>query len=313
MSVAYLFPGQGTPCENILHLLPDHPVVIGTIEEANTVLGTDSYLLDGKAAVTSAVNAQLSIFIAGVASVRVLEAAGALPDAVAGLSIGAFAAAVTAGVVDFAALLPVVRLRGELMEDSFPAGYGLSVIIGLDVRQVSELVAECHTANSPVYLANLNAPRQFVIAGCLRGLDEVLENAKILGARKAEHLPVNVPSHCPLLQEASAKLLSSIAGVRLSQPRIPYVSNRHARMLRDPKAILEDVVTNIGYPVYWHDTTTLLYEHGVRLFIEALPGHSLSNLVLEAFPDCKGVPFESTPLDSLLHYMARENRLSAFR
>ena len=308
LRIAFLFPGQGEQYEGMLHLLSGHPSVASTIQEANTVLGMDSCLLDSKTALQSTVSAQLSIFIAGVACARVLEAEGATPDAVAGLSLGAFAAAVTAGVTDFAALLPVIRLRAEMMENTFPVGYGLSVILGLTFREVSGLVTACHTLNDPVYLANLNGPRQFVLAGSLRGQNEVLQRAKALGARKAEHLPVKVPSHCPLLKEVSRKLSDAISEIQFRQPRIPYVSNRNARLLRDARAILDDVVTNVEHPVYWYDAMTMLYEQGVRLFVEAPPGQSLSKLVVEAFPECRTAAFQFIPLHSLLYRIALESK-----
>jgi len=298
LRIAFLFPGQGEQYEGMLHALSDHPAARSTMQEANAVLGKDSYLLDSKTALQSTVSAQLCIFIAGVAFARVMESEGAMPDAVAGLSVGAFAAAVTAGVVDFAALLPVIHLRAEMMESAFPVGYGLSVILG------------CHSANDPVYLANLNGPRQFVIAGSVRGQNQVLQKAKALGAGKAEPLPVTTPSHCPLLKGVSHKLLNAISDIQFRQPRIPYVSNRNARLLRSAQAILEDVATNVEYPVYWYDSMTILYEQGVRLFVEAPPGQSLSKLVVESLPECRALAFQLTPLRSLLYRMAQESKSS---
>jgi len=310
LRIAFLFPGQGEQYEGMLHALSDHPAARSTMQEANAVLGKDSYLLDSKTALQSTVSAQLCIFIAGVAFARVMESEGAMPDAVAGLSVGAFAAAVTAGVVDFAALLPVIHLRAEMMESAFPVGYGLSVILGLTLSEISGLVRECHSANDPVYLANLNGPRQFVIAGSVRGQNQVLQKAKALGAGKAEPLPVTTPSHCPLLKGVSHKLLNAISDIQFRQPRIPYVSNRNARLLRSAQAILEDVATNVEYPVYWYDSMTILYEQGVRLFVEAPPGQSLSKLVVESLPECRALAFQLTPLRSLLYRMAQESKSS---
>ena len=78
----------------------------------------------------------------------------------AGLSVGAFAAAVAAGALAFRDGLRLVKLRGELMEKAYPKGYGLSVVIGLNEQQLSAIVPEMNKPESPVFLANLNAPTQ---------------------------------------------------------------------------------------------------------------------------------------------------------
>jgi malonate decarboxylase epsilon subunit len=82
------------------------------------------------------------------------------PDIVSGLSIGAYPAAVIAGALDYADALRLVALRGDLMEQAWPHGYGLTAIMGLTLPQVEALVE-----GSGAYIANLNAETQIVIAG----------------------------------------------------------------------------------------------------------------------------------------------------
>lgn len=62
---------------------------------------------------------------------RELERRGVSPDIVSGLSIGAYPAAVIAGALDFTDALKLVALRGDLMEQAYPHGYGLTAIMGL--------------------------------------------------------------------------------------------------------------------------------------------------------------------------------------
>ena len=84
--------------------------------------------------------------IAGVATARALMAEHVLPAAVAGMSIGAFGAAVACGTLSFADALPLVHLRGELMQTAFPSGYGLAAIEGLDEVHVEVIVDRVRTA-----------------------------------------------------------------------------------------------------------------------------------------------------------------------
>ena len=72
-----------------------------------------------------------------------------------------------------------------MMTNLYPTGYGLAAIVGLTEAQVSALVDQAHTTQAPVYVGNINAPRQIVIAGSDEGMTRVLEAARKSGARKA--------------------------------------------------------------------------------------------------------------------------------
>ncbi|MGI9075521.1 MAG: malonate decarboxylase subunit epsilon [Bryobacteraceae bacterium] len=305
MSLAFLFPGQGSQYPGMFQSLPNHPAVTRTFEEATEILNQDVQALDGDTALVSTIAAQLAIFIAGVSVSRVLEVEKVSPDAVAGLSIGAFGAAVASGAIDFDAALPLVRLRAELMERAYASGYGLSVIIGLTERQISQLIEEIHTEEAPVFVATVNAPQQVVIAGADEAMNTLLHRATEKGATRAENLPVSVPSHCPLLRGVAERLLQFVANLPLSDPRIPYVSNTRGRILRTSAAIRQDLATNVMYPVRWHDAVTVLVEVGVRLFVELPPGHVLTGLVAAAFPGVRAISLHGTHIASEAAFIRR--------
>ena len=131
MSVLFTFPGQGAQRPGMLHALPNDAAVAATLAEVAGVLQHDPLLLDTAAALASTRAVQLCLLIAGVAMARSLAAQGALPDMVAGFSIGEYPAAVVAGALDFADAVQLVARRGQLMEESYPSGYGMAAIIGL--------------------------------------------------------------------------------------------------------------------------------------------------------------------------------------
>jgi malonate decarboxylase epsilon subunit len=165
MTVAFLFPGQGAQGAGLLHRLPQHPEVTRTLQEASDVLGLDVAALDDAEAMGSTAAVQPALLIAGVATARALLAEGVRPAAVAGMSVGAFGAAVACGTLSFADALPVVRLRGEWMQTAFPGSYGLAAIEGLDEDRVERMAAEIRNAGLLLYVTNFNAPRQIVVAG----------------------------------------------------------------------------------------------------------------------------------------------------
>ena len=305
MSIAFLFPGQGSQVPGLLHSLPDHPVVKQTLSEASHVLDRDVRELDSTEALQSTVSVQLALLTAGVATARALAEEGVKPEAVAGLSVGAFAAAVHSGVVSFSQSIQLVRQRAEMMMGLYPTGYGLAAIVGLSEGQVSALVEEAHTGQTPVYVGNINAPRQIVIAGSDEGMARVLEAARKIGARKAERLQVSVPSHCPLLEPVASELRAALSGMVLERPRLIYVGNVKARALRAADAVAEDLASNIAHAVRWYDATTVLEELGCRLFLEIPPGHVLSDLARESFPEVKTLAVGQSTLKGALHVAAR--------
>jgi malonate decarboxylase epsilon subunit len=296
VSAAYLFPGQGAQTPGFLHRLPALPAVKRTSDEAAEALGIDVLKLDTAEALVSTRNVQLSVLIAGVAVTRALESEGMQVDAVAGLSVGAFAAAVACGALQFTDALALVKLRGECMEQAHPKGYGMAAIVGLDERQVAAILEQLGGADAEVYLANINAPTQLVVSGADAALEAAMKLARERGARRAERLAVTTPSHSPLLHAVSERLGAAMRTVEFHTPERPYVSNRRARVVRDAAGVREDLMLNVEHIVRWHDSVTVLYELGVRFFVEPPPGQALTRLAQEAFPDARAVAAETVPL-----------------
>jgi malonate decarboxylase epsilon subunit len=284
--LAILCPGQGAQTPGYLHRLPDHPAVRLSLEQASEALGRDVLALDSASALTSTVAVQVTLVTAAVASARALQAEGLQLEIAAGLSVGAFAAAVLCDALDFADALRLVELRAQLMERAYPSGYGLAALVGLNELQVEAVLAQVRTErHEPVYLANLNAPRQIVVAGSDAGLAAASALALQQGARRAERLAVSVPSHCELLAQASVSLSEAAAAVTFRAPRFPYVSNRRARAVRTAEPIRADLATNLRYPVRWDEATRLMVELGVQVFVEMPPGEVLGTLARERFAE----------------------------
>ena len=304
MHLALLFPGQGTHTPGFLGRLPAHPAVAATLAEAAQVLGAEAERLDSAEALGSTAAVQLSSVIAGVATARALAAGGLEPDAVAGLSVGAFTAAVASGVLTFPDALRLVKLRGEAMAQAVPTGHGMSALVGLSERDVRVLVARL-SARVPLYLASVNGPREVVVSGSDAALELAAAEAHAAGAA-ARRLRLTIPSHCPLMDGVSERLRTAMSAVSLQAPRAAYVSNTRARVAREARAVAEDLILNVSHTVRWHDSVTLLFELGCRLFLETPPGVVLSNLVKDAFPEARAIALEEVPLATAVALGARE-------
>ena len=306
MSSLFAFPGQGAQHAGMLHRLPEGSTAL--LEEASDSIGEQVLALDSQAALQSTRAVQLCLLLAGVAWARWLMQRSPAPDYVAGLSIGAYPAAVAAGALGFADAVRLVALRGELMQRAYPQGYGMTAVSGLDLASVERLLAE---VGGEVYLANLNSDNQIVIAGSDTAMAEVAAKARSLGQGVARRLAVSVPSHCRLLDGPAAELAEAFANVALRRPRITYLSGSSARPIFDPQRLRADLAGNMARLVDWRATLRTAYERGVRLHLEIPPGSVLSGLARPVFEQGRVLAIEATrpdTVDALLRQEVADKR-----
>jgi malonate decarboxylase epsilon subunit len=300
MKTAFLFPGQGAQRPGMLRDLEGLPGAAELLDRASAVLGRDVREDDDETLLRSTEAAQRALFVAGVASARALIARGVTADAVAGHSIGAFGAAVMAGVLSFEDGLRMVAIRGRLMAEAFPTGYGMGSIAGLDARAVTALTVAASNRRYPVYAANINAPDQIAIAGANEAVATVLATARAQGARSTRRLDVVVPSHTPLMDHVAATLMLALEDVSILAPSIAYATNADGIVTRDEARVKHDLGTSVATPVMWADASRSLFDDGVRLFIEMQPGNALSELASRAFPDARSVALEIEGIDAVV-------------
>nr|WP_285229210.1 malonate decarboxylase subunit epsilon [Pseudomonas fluorescens] len=298
-----VFPGQGAQRAGMLQGVSPQ-----LLEQAGGVLGENVRQLDSAEALQSTRAVQLCLLIAGVAAARQLLEQAPAPDYVAGLSIGAYPAAVVAGALAFDDALRLVSLRGELMQQAYPRGYGMTAIIGLELATVEALLTQVHSAMTPVYLANINADNQVVIAGSDEAMGVVAEKARSQGAAKACRLAVSVPSHCPLLEAPARTLAQAFVDVPLKAPSLGYLSGSRARPVVNTDALREDLAFNMCRVVDWRGTVQSAYERGVRLQIELPPGAVLTGLARRVFEQGTVIAFDGARLDTLQTLLREEGR-----
>jgi malonate decarboxylase epsilon subunit len=306
MSSIWVFPGQGAQRPNMLHDLPQTTSVHQYFERASTILGQDVLLLDQQEALQSTYAVQLCLYIAGVVSGHLLSEQQLKPDYVAGLSIGAWAAATVAEVLSFEDGLKLVARRATLMQDAYPTGYGMTALIGADKSSVSEWVKEVQQYQPEVYVANINSANQIVISGADIAMQQVVDIARQKGVL-GKKLNVAVPSHCALLKQQAEILDAEVKKVSTSSPKIRYLSGTTARQLVHQDQIIDDITFNMSRMIDWESTVQSAWERGVRLHIEAWPGTVLTGLAKKIFTDGTVMSFQGTRLDTLILEMQREH------
>jgi malonate decarboxylase epsilon subunit len=290
----------------MLHTLPGHTEAARTLEEASDTLGYDVQSIDDAATLRSTVAVQLCLLIAGVAQARVIRAYGHEPDMVSGLSVGAYPAAVIAGALAYSDAIRLVALRGQLMERAYPGGYGMTAVVGMTQRALERLIAQVNSETGPVFLANINADTQMVVAGSDAAMHRLAILAGEHGAQRCERLDVAVPSHCALLDASAATLADAFGQVDVRAPRIAYLSSSIARPLFDGARIAADLAGNMARQVRWHDTMRLAWERGARLAIEMPPASVLTRLASAIFTEGVAVSCSEISLPDLGALVDRE-------
>jgi malonate decarboxylase epsilon subunit len=308
MSLAFLYPGQGSQRPDMLRALPASPAVTRTLDEAALELdhtrwpaGLDD--LDTAEALQSTTNVQLALLISGVAAARALtDDRGLVPAFVAGHSVGAFAAAVTAGVLTFAEAMSAVRLRGDLMQHACARGrWGMAAVLGLRSAAVGALADQVTTPDEPVWIANINAADQIVLSGSIAALERTQAASRQAGARRWEALDVTIASHCPLQKPTAERMAAHLAGVPRRPQRVAYLTNTGGRRVRaDSAAVLDDLAQAVARPVQWYDAMRLMPELGATCAIQMPPGHALAALVAGSAPAMYALALEDVGIERVV-------------
>ncbi|ENU81381.1 malonate decarboxylase, epsilon subunit [Acinetobacter sp. ANC 3789] len=305
MSSLWVYPGQGVQKPNMLHDLPHDDVVQSYLSRASQALEQNVLSLDTPEALQSTRAVQLCLLIAGVVSSQQLLQKQLKPDYVAGLSIGAWAAAVIADVLSFEDAVRLVALRGELMQTAYPTGYGMTAIIGASRTQVEHWVAQVQKQTGQVYIANINAANQIVISGADAAMQNVVSLAQQQGVL-AKRLQVSVPSHCELLKQQAQTLAQAMQEVEFKTAKIRYLSSSTARLMMSASQIRQDLAGNMACIVEWESTIQAAWERGVRLQLELLPGTVLTGLARRIFKEGSVMAFQGTRLDNIMIAMQQQ-------
>ncbi len=283
MSLALLFPGQGSQSVGMLADLADHwPQVAETFAQASEVLGYDLWQLvqNGPAeALNQTDKTQPAMLAAGVAVARVWQAAGGVaPSAMAGHSLGEYTALVCAEALGFEDAIKLVEKRGQLMQSVVPAGEGaMAAILGLSDEDVIAL-CEAAAQGDVVEAVNFNSPGQVVIAGTRSAVERATEIAKEKGAKRALLLPVSVPSHCSLMKPAADELAKVLDAIEISSPTIKVIHNADVQSHQDGASIKKALVEQLYHPVRWVETIEALKNAAVETVVESGPGKVLAGL-----------------------------------
>jgi [acyl-carrier-protein] S-malonyltransferase len=292
MKTAYLFPGQGAQYPGMgkdLWQTSDKVKELFQLGSDATGMNLTRVVFEGTEEELRQTDVQqVAITAASLAAATVLEEKGIAADAVAGFSLGEFAALCTAGVLTQEDTLRTVKARGEIFARvsnklaTGEGGPGMAAVVGLSLEQVTEVLNGIEDA----FVANYNSPTQIAISGTGSGLEAAEAPLKEAGARRYIRLKVSGPFHSPLLEEARREFGEFLQDLSFAEPRVPVYANVTGTRTKTGSQAKELCIRQVVSTVLWVHEEKSLVQDGIDRFLEVGPGAVLTGL-MKRFDDTK--------------------------
>ncbi len=282
-AVAFLFPGQGAQHVGMAReLFAAEPVfreALGLCAKLlEPELGLDLLsVIHAPEAEREAMTARLkdtalaqpAIFSIGYALAKQWDHWGIRPDVMVGHSIGEFAAATIAGVIDLKDALRLIALRGRLMAD-LPGGVMVSVRAAED-----DLLP---WLGAGLDLAAVNGAKACVLAGPEDAAAAILPQMEAAGI-VTSRLHTSHAFHSHMMEPALAPFRDAVAKLTLRAPAIPILSTVTGDWLTESEAVDPDYwASHMRRPVRFYDAVQVLWAEGRHIFLETGPGRTMSVL-----------------------------------
>lgn len=292
--LAALFPGQGAQRLTMgAHLHRRHPFVRDAYESIEAVTAgvlpnpllsyvlrdrwtaDDSTVHAWKTALDDTRIAQPAIVAASLATLRLLERMGLVPDVHLGHSLGEITALAAAGSFSDADAVRVAALRGGAMADLDLDDPGAMLAITAEAGRVAELIA---ASGADAVISNENSPRQTVASGATSAI-AVLQRACERTGLACRRIAVSHAFHSGIVAPAAEALSAALRGVPVAQPGRMVVSSCTGDVLEGNVDVRTLLSEHVRKRVRFVDAITRTASELPTLWIEIGPGSILTGLV----------------------------------
>ncbi len=277
--IAFIYPGQGAQKAGMgKDFYENSPLARDIYDQASECLDLDMKALcfEENDLLDQTEYTQAAMVTTCLAMTAVLNEQGAVPDVAAGLSLGEYCAIAEAGAMQAMDAIRLVRIRGQLMQHTVPAGQGaMAAILGMAAERIDAVIGTMED----VTVANYNCPGQIVITGTAVAVEKAAEALKEAGAKRTVMLNVSGPFHSPILKSAGEKLGQELEEVQIDALKIPYVTNVTAEYVTDSSRIRELLTRQVYSSVRWEQSVRNMSAQGVDTFVEIGPGRTLTGFL----------------------------------
>ena len=282
-------PGQGSQSEGFLAAWIDEvPGFRELLAEYSAFVDLDLAglgTIGSEEEIKNTAVAQPLIVAASLASYRTLFADTEV-DAVAGHSVGEFAAAAIAGVLSDEEALRLVAVRARAMaRAAHDADTSMAAVLGGDFDSVVSAIGE-----HGLSVANFNGAGQLVAAGAVEGIRSLITNPP----EKARVIELKVAGafHTSYMESAKRELAEAAETLSPKDPLMSLYSNEAGQLVESGDAFLKLLVSQVSNPVRW-DFVMQNFAGKSAEVIELLPAGALSGLFKRGVQDCRTVALKS--------------------
>jgi len=282
--VVMMFSGQGAQYGNMARGLYEHEPVFRELVDRCAQMLLPHLQLDlrnviyhdqGQSKLNQTCLVQPALFAIEYALAELWMKWGVRPEAMIGHSVGEYVAACLAGVISLDDALMLVAVRGRLMQQ-LPPGAMLAVALG--EADACSLLGQ----NRKLALAAVNAPSLCVVSGEAAAVRDFAAQCAARGAH-TRLLDTSHAFHSEMMEPMLDEFLKYVQQVKLSAPRIPYISNVTGQWITDEEATSPSYwARHVRQTVRFADGVDELLKRGGRIFLEVGPGHTLSASLRQA-------------------------------
>lgn len=294
MKTVFLFSGQGSQYPGMgAELAQRYSAAKQIIECGSDIMGFDIMKKMTEASPEELSQTRLSqpaIFTASLIALTAARENGIDNCAVAGHSLGEYAAMYASGMLSLEDGYKAIKLRSEAMAKAAEAtGGAMAAILRSDNETIEKVLSEANGFAAP---ANYNSPEQTVIAGETAAIDEAIEKLSALKARCVK-LAVSAAFHTKLMAGAAEEFKTAVSGFNFSAPSCDFYSNLYGKKLEDFSDMPAYLAAHICSPVKFVDEMNAMNNAGIEAYVELGPNKVLTGLVKKTFKGANAVNIEN--------------------
>jgi len=277
MTIAWVFPGQGSQKLGMANSLQDLPGSRERFELASQILGRDLWkICSGEVAPNEEIydlndtrNTQPALFVVESLLVDDLKRQERETQIIAGHSLGEIVGLYSADVLDAKTALLLLKKRSELMASA--AGGAMIAVLGFDRNELDDLIR----ATEGAAIANDNSESQVVLSGSPEAVRKVADNLK---CKRAIPLQVSGAFHSIFMTEASKSFAEELDQVTFQDSQVPVLSNVDPTPTVNGDILKERLKKQMTTGVRWRETMNVMQNEGITTLVEIGPGNVLSGL-----------------------------------